>query len=773
MYAQSMPPEDGRVLWQDECKVLSWHTGISPRAADVAFASITYDTPQRSTPGQLNRHVLNALGAEYSDLPTPAMLRNGFHVRETPSGVRMVFVVTSKTMENTKALLRTNLSQALSWFGTELAGKTIWLPLMGTGGAGLSMATSLEITLEVLLEAELGVPGHPVRVKIDLPQHLSRRTRQMLYGEARALVMGGSGRNMDDRQPATVSPLVERSRNPVATSGAPHGDPARDRALVALLSELFDDDGLRQWVRLTLGKEVHQALPGAPVPFDVLCFRLVLQVQQRGLVNEEFFTRLTDVRPLQSDGIREVAALWHKRSQTQLHYPDDRTRLLSQRLDDAYARKQTLKAAGANTSEVMQEILRLKRAIRSGGQLRPGDRLGENRYLLLERIGRGGFANVWKALDQVSAQHVAVKILHSELAGDVIRRGRFFRGARIMAELDHPAVVRILEPHGEDDGFHYFVMELITGGDLRQAIIDGRGSASAVVPFLLGLGEALSKAHARGLVHRDIKPANVLLTEAAQPRLTDFDLVAAGETTGGTRTGAMGTVIYAAPEMLDRPQDADARADVYGLGMTAAFMLHGADLPRTVLRDAAGFIARLSCDESLKRILQRAVAWEPEQRFADAAAFCQALRTYVQAPPEINGLSLSPYPVDMFVRVRNPLANMQLIYEGNGRYGVNAALQGMAVVHFKIADHEWSPALTFAGHDSGSSVVTLGVPMTLVANTNQKHQLRLIINQPATRTKVRFTLDATNPSAPVPPCRRRPTRTYEQPPGDRGASASG
>jgi formylglycine-generating enzyme required for sulfatase activity len=650
-----MLADDGLVLWQDERRVISLHTGSSPLAADFAFASISFEAAD-AAPGELNKYALQALGTNF-DLPTLASLNNGFHVCETPSGVRVVFVVTTiKRAADAKTLLRTNLRKALSALGSEIAGKMVWLPLMGMGPAGLPVNASLNITLELLLEMELGIPGQPAYVRVDLPLDLPRGLQQRLYRDAQAFMLRVPLLRTADRQPDAVSRPVQRSRNPVESPGARHGAPAREQALVALLSELFDDDGLRQWVRLTLGREVHLALPGAPVAFDVLCFRLVLQMQQRGLAREAFFASLIDMRPAQAERIREVAALWRnadyvsrsgsrdspalpsERPQARPLNVDERTRQLGEQLADAYARKQALEAARASTSEVVQEILRLKRDIRSGGQLRPGDQLGDGRYLLLERIGRGGFANVWKALDQTSGEHVAVKVLHSELASDVVRRERFFRGARIMAELDHPAVVRILEPHGEDDGYHYFVMELITGGDLRQAVLQGRVHLSMLVPFLLSLSEALAKAHARRFIHRDIKPANVLLNESVEPRLTDFDLVAAGDTTGGTQTGALGTFVYAAPEMLERPQDADARADVYGLGMTAAFMLHGADLPRIVLRDAAGFIAKLSCDEPLKQILQRAVAWEPEDRFADAAAFCQALREYVQPPPIIEAM---------------------------------------------------------------------------------------------------------------------------------------
>jgi hypothetical protein len=547
---ESIPPEDGHVHWRDERRVISLHSGSSPRAAGFAFTSISADAAGRSwtSSNASSARILPVLGDNPHDLPAPAMLRDGFHVRATPSGVSVVFVVTGTQGTHAATLLRTNLVRALNALGSRVAHNTLWLPLMGTGAGGLSMEASLGITLEALLEAELGVPGQPTRACIDLPVELGPAWQQALHAQAHSLLTGCT--------------LAHRITHEVPLVGA-----SQDKQLVTLLAQLFDADELRRWVRFALGEEVHRELPGGPVALSELAFQSIQAAQRRGLVDEVFFARLRAERPAQARLIGDVAELWldtrptpeasgtpTQRLRPQLSYPDERTRMLSEQLADAYERKQSLGAAAVDTSEVVQEILRIKREIRSGGQLRPGDRLGDNRYLLIERIGRGGFANVWKALDRKLQRQVAIKALHSELAGDVIRRERFFRGARIMAELDHPAVVRIMEPHGEDDDYHYFVMELVAGGDLRRAVIDRRVDASALVPLLLRLGEALAVAHARGLVHRDIKPANVLLTESGDLRLADFDLVSAADTTGGTRTGVLGTLLYAAPELLDRPR---------------------------------------------------------------------------------------------------------------------------------------------------------------------------------------------------------------------------
>src|SRR6185369_6109174 len=116
------------------------------------------------------------------------------------------------------------------------------------------------------------------------------------------------------------------------------------------------------------------------------------------------------------------------------------------------------------------------------------------------------------------------------------------------------------------------------GGNLREAVLRKRLKEGAWPSIILPIAKALALAHSKGVIHRDIKPSNILLDESDQPKLTDFDLVGVNDTTGGTRTGALGTVVYAAPECLERPQEATARADVYGLGMTAIFCLFGKDL---------------------------------------------------------------------------------------------------------------------------------------------------------------------------------------------------
>jgi hypothetical protein len=307
-------------------------------------------------------------------------------------------------------------------------------------------------------------------------------------------------------------------------------------------------------------------------------------------------------------------------------YLNAEVQALSEQLERARQRKQSLRDAGLGTDEADREILELRRKLRDGGQLRAGDALGDGRYLLVKPVGRGGFAVVWQAWDLTEQRLVAIKVLHHHLASDPQRRERFFRGARVMMDLKHPGVVRVSAPRGEDEAFCYFVMEFVPGGNVREAVLAKKLRIDDVLHIILRVGEALALAHANGMVHRDIKPANILLDEHGNAKLTDFDLVGAQDTTGGTRTSALGTVVYAAPECLEKPQEATARADVYGLGMTLIFGLLGQELSLETFRNPEPTIARLDCAVQVRNVIRRAVAWEPEMRFADASAMMIELR---------------------------------------------------------------------------------------------------------------------------------------------------
>jgi len=142
----------------------------------------------------------------------------------------------------------------------------------------------------------------------------------------------------------------------------------------------------------------------------------------------------------------------------------------------------------------------------------------------------------------------------------------------------------------------------------------------------MDVGDALHFAHGRGMVHRDVKPRNILLDSQDRPRLTDFDLVKAADTSAFTRTGAMGALLYAAPEQLEDAGRVDHRADVYSLGMTALFCLRGRDPTLKVIRYTPGIIDGMKEADALKDVLKRAVDWDVHERFATVPELCAALK---------------------------------------------------------------------------------------------------------------------------------------------------
>ncbi len=305
-------------------------------------------------------------------------------------------------------------------------------------------------------------------------------------------------------------------------------------------------------------------------------------------------------------------------------FESDETRGFSKELQSARQERKALSLRGEDITTVQERILDLRRKLRAGPQLQAGDLLLD-RFELVEEIGHGGFAVVWKAWDEEDEVVVAVKVLHGQYCKDRTRRQRFFNGARRMAKLHHPHVVKVLHQKQVDDGHYFFVMEYLPGGDFRQAVCSGALSQDERLQVVRQIGDALEYAHERQVIHRDVKPHNILLDTDGTPKLTDFDLVRALESTQGTKTGFLGTPLYAAPEMMERPQDAGPAADVYGLGMTALFALAERELPLSLMRGVDAFLADLQAPEPIKKAVHRAVAWNVQERFSSVAEFCSAL----------------------------------------------------------------------------------------------------------------------------------------------------
>jgi serine/threonine-protein kinase len=203
-----------------------------------------------------------------------------------------------------------------------------------------------------------------------------------------------------------------------------------------------------------------------------------------------------------------------------------------------------------------------------------GTTLG-GRYEIGERLGAGGMAVVYRAMDLLLQRPVTVKVLRGEFASDESVVRRFRREAQAAASLSHPNIVGVYDVGREDD-IHYIVMEYVRGRTLKEEINErGPLPAGEAVRIARQIAEALRHAHAHGIIHRDVKPHNVLLTAEGRVKVTDFGIAGAASGTTMTYAGALlGTVYYFSPEQA-QGRYGDERSDLYALGVVLYEMLTG------------------------------------------------------------------------------------------------------------------------------------------------------------------------------------------------------
>ena len=277
------------------------------------------------------------------------------------------------------------------------------------------------------------------------------------------------------------------------------------------------------------------------------------------------------------------------------------------------------------------------------------------RYRLDRRIGQGGMAEVWVAVDEQLDRRVAVKWLKPNLATDEVVAERFRREAIAVARLNHPNIVSVHDVF-EHDGRQAVVMQLVEGRSLRQ-VLDSQKRLGPELTIHIGASVAagLDAAHAAGFVHRDVKPGNILVTEDGRVLLTDFGIAKGldgGEDDLTSDNVMMGTAKYLSPEQV-RGHKLDGRADLYSLALVLYECLAGR-VPFLGQSDADTALARLQRDPtdlahlrptlpiSLVNLIHRTLARNPAHRPATGGELRQELMNVDTTPPQIDGTPIEP-----------------------------------------------------------------------------------------------------------------------------------
>jgi serine/threonine protein kinase/beta-lactam-binding protein with PASTA domain len=289
------------------------------------------------------------------------------------------------------------------------------------------------------------------------------------------------------------------------------------------------------------------------------------------------------------------------------------------------------------------------------------DLIGElidGRYQLIRQIGSGGMATIYLAIDTRLDRKVAVKIMHPHLAQDEAFVNRFIREAKASAALSHPNIVSVQDQGWNQNGAPavFIVMELIDGHTLRDYLNErGKFEIKDAINYLIPILSALAAAHDLGIVHRDIKPENILISKEGRIKIADFGL-ARGELIGSTMTAEssiiLGSVSYLSPEQVQRGV-ADARSDVYAVGIMAFEMLTG---EKPFLGDSPIQIAymhvtqeipslrtkRKEIPRELDELILQATNRNPDKRPSTAGDFLKSLESIQsEIDPKTNQMKLA------------------------------------------------------------------------------------------------------------------------------------
>ena len=364
-----------------------------------------------------------------------------------------------------------------------------------------------------------------------------------------------------------------------------------------------------------------------------------------------------------------------------------------------------------------------------------GTRLGHYRIVAL--LGRGGMADVYRAMDERLGREVALKALPPEFARDADRVERFEREVRAAARLNHPNIVTVYE-FGRGEGLHFYTMALMTGGDLKARI---RNHPDGMLPseartVARAMARALDYAHQRGFVHRDVKPENILFGEDGTAQLTDFGIarvMASGKRM--TATGmSIGSPHYMSPEHA-RSLEVDGRSDLYSLGVVFYEMLtgrvpfEGADtlaVAYSHVNDPAPELPRELAE--WQGVLDRLLAKSPKHRYGSARELAELLDS--DGTPRTPARGVAPAGWEIGRTTRSSRSGTRLLAGVKQRRGMQAALAGgvlalsaIGIGYVLLPDKDSSELAPSGGGGGGAEVRPEPLQPTLPTETENPFNL--------------------------------------------------
>lgn len=311
-----------------------------------------------------------------------------------------------------------------------------------------------------------------------------------------------------------------------------------------------------------------------------------------------------------------------------------------------------------------------------------------NRYKLIERVGIGGMAEVYRAEDKVLGRTVAVKVMLPQYAADPTFTKRFRQEAASAANLQSPYIVSIYD-WGLDGDTYYIVMEFLRGTDLKTAIKE-RGAINQRKAAEIGsqVAQALTVAHAGGIIHRDIKPQNIMIQPDGNIKVMDFGIARAGDAGLSQTATVLGTAHYVSPEQA-QGKELTGASDIYSLGVvlyeatTGKLPFDGQDAVSVAVKQVNELPAPPSTinpnlDPTLEAIIMKALEKDPERRFKNASEMRHVLNDYLAGRPislgdDISGLTTQMMPGVASANGADKTAVINPAAKNAGRTSVNKA----------------------------------------------------------------------------------------------------